>query len=114
MLICNNQKADDLRHRIIFINAVKEVTRKNAESYLEEKHIEKIISAYHSSYDIDNFKRTVAWEEIENNNFDLSIQKYVFINEIASDKFSLDDAFAEWSSSHSAVMDSYTALTNLM
>ena len=114
VLICNNHKADALRRKIIFINAVKEVTRKNAESYLEEKHIQKIVSAYHSTEDIDCFKRTVDWDEIENNNFDLSIQKYVFINEIASDKLSLVDAMDEWSSSHSAVLDSYSTLTNLM
>lgn len=114
VLICNNHKADALRRKIIFINAVKEVTRKNAESYLEEKHIQKIVSAYHSSEDIDCFKRTVDWDEIENNNFDLSIQKYVFINEITSDKLSLGDAMDEWSSSHAAVLDSYSTLTNLM
>ena len=114
VLICNNHKADSLRHKIIFINAVKDVTRKNAESLLEEKHIRKIVSAYHSSGDIDSFKRTVSLEEIENNKFDLSIQKYVFINELASDNLSLRDAIAEWSSSHSVVMDSYATLTNLM
>lgn len=114
VLICNNHKADSLRHKIIFINAVKDVTRKNAESLLEEKHIRKIVSAYHSSRDIDSFKRTVSLEEIENNKFDLSIQKYVFINELASDNLSLRDAIAEWSFSHSVVMDSYATLTNLM
>ena len=114
VLICNNHKADSLRHKIIFINAVKDVTRKNAESLLEEKHIRKIVSAYHSSGDIDSFKRTVSLEEIENNKFDLSIQKYVFINELASDNLSLRDAMAEWSFSHSVVMDSYATLTNLM
>lgn len=114
VLICNNHKADSLRHKIIFINAVKDVTRKNAESLLEEKHIRKIVSAYHSSGDIDSFKRTVSLEEIENNKFDLSIQKYVFINELASDNLSLRDAIAEWSFSHSVVMDSYATLTNLM
>ena len=114
VLIFNNHKADSLRHKIIFINAVKDVTRKNAESLLEEKHIRKIVSAYHSSGDIDSFKRTVSLEEIENNKFDLSIQKYVFINELASDNLSLRDAIAEWSFSHSVVMDSYATLTNLM
>ena len=114
VLICNNHKADSLRHKIIFINAVKDVTRKNAESFLEEKHIRKIVSAYHSSGDIDSFKRTVSLEEIENNKFDLSIQKYVFINELASDNLSLRDAIAKWSFSHSVVMDSYATLTNLM
>lgn len=114
VLICNNRKSETLRHKIIFINAVKEVTRKNAESYLEEKHIERIVAAYHSSNDIENFKRTVSWDEIENNNYDLSIQKYVFINEIASGKLSLKEALDEWSSSHSAVMETYTTLTNLM
>lgn len=114
VLICNNHKSESLSRKIIFINAVKEVTRKNAESYLEAKHIEKIVNAYHSHDDIIGFKRAVGWDEIEKNNFDLSIQKYVFINDIASERLSLDDALTDWSSSHAKAVESYFTLTNLL
>ena len=81
ILICNRNKPEQMRQKILFINALKEITRKNGESYLEKGHIEKIASVYHSPHDIDNFSRLVDWDEIEGYNYDLTIQKYVFIND---------------------------------
>ncbi len=97
IIICNNEKRGDLNDKIIFVNAKNEVTRKNAESYLEKHHIDKILNAYHSSGDIETFKRVVDLEEIKKNGFDLSIQKYVFINDITSNEtLGFEDAYSQW------------------
>ena len=106
IIICNNEKRGDLNDKIIFVNAKNEVTRKNAESYLEKHHIDKILNAYHSSGDIETFKRVVDLEEIKRNGFDLSIQKYVFINDITSNEtLGFEDAYSQWNNS-SIVMKS--------
>ena len=81
ILICNKKKPDVLRKKILFINALKEITRKNGESYLEKEHIEKIASAFHHTKDIDSFSKVVDLSDIEANDYDLTIQKYVFIND---------------------------------
>ena len=81
ILICNKKKPDVLRKKILFINALKEITRKNGESYLEKEHIEKIASAFHHAKDIDSFSKVVDSSDIEANDYDLTIQKYVFIND---------------------------------
>ena len=100
IIICNNEKRGDLNDKIIFVNAKNEVTRKNAESYLEKHHIDKILNAYHSSGDIETFKRVVDLEEIKRNGFDLSIQKYVFINDITSNEtLRFEDAYSQWNNS---------------
>lgn len=99
ILICNNNKKDVLKGRILFINAVKEVERKNAESYLNEKHISKISSAYHNAIDIDKFCKVISNKELINNNADLSIQKIVFLD--ATDYTSLlsyDESVLLWQS----------------
>lgn len=114
VLICNNRKSEKLREKIIFINAVKEVTRKNAESYLEPKHIEKILNAYHSEGDIDSFKREVEWSEIEKNNYDLSIQKYVFISESIASVTSIDETLSEWDKSNESALKAYAELQDLL
>ena len=96
IIICNNNKPKEMHDKVIFINAKNEVTRKNAESFLEQSHIDKILQAYHSQDDIDDFKRIVDLEEIEQNHFDLTIHKYVFINEITShETLSLDDSISK-------------------
>lgn len=106
IIICNNEKRGDLNDKIIFVNAKNEVTRKNAESYLEKHHIDKILNAYHSSGDIETFKRVVDLEEIKRNGFDLSIQKYVFINDITSNEtLGFEDAYSQWNN-RSIVMKS--------
>ena len=114
ILICNNRKYEQMKGKIIFINAKNEVTRKNAESYLEPSHIEKIVSAYRSVEDVPDFKRVVDLNEIERNKYDLSIQKYVFINDVSSDKVDFNDALVEWESSHSTMDHAMTELLNML
>jgi type I restriction enzyme M protein len=81
ILICNKKKPSLLRKKILFVNALKEITRKNGESYLEKEHIEKISSAFHHAKNIDSFSKVVDLSDIEANDYDLTIQKYVFIND---------------------------------
>ncbi|MCR5039527.1 MAG: type I restriction-modification system subunit M, partial [Bacteroidales bacterium] len=45
ILICRNKKPDGFKHKIIFINAINEIEKKNKEAYLTNSHIEKIVSA---------------------------------------------------------------------
>ena len=115
ILICNNNKPNHLRNKIIFINAKYEVIRKNAESYLEQSHISKIIDAYHSLNDIEDFKRLVDISEIEKNRFDLSIQKYVYISEInKTEILSIDESIATWKESHSSMANSIDKLLSML
>ena len=77
IMVCRAKKPKDRKNKILFINAIKEVTRKNAESYLEDRHIEKIAEAYKSFKNIDNFSVVVTKGEIEKNNYLLSIPLYL-------------------------------------
>jgi type I restriction enzyme M protein len=115
VIICNNNKHAEMKDKIIFINAKNEVTRKNAESYLEKEHIEKIVSAYHSTEDVKDFKRVVSLDEIEKNHYDLTIHKYVFINEIAS-KTSLtaEDALSQWNVCLRGLKGSFDSLIDMI
>lgn len=115
ILICNNCKAKELKNKVIFINAKYEVTRKNAESFLENSHIKKITEAYNSVNDISDFKRLVDFEEIEKNRFDLSIQKYVYISEITkAEAVSAEEALASWERRHSLLVNSVETLIGML
>lgn len=115
VIICNNNKPSDLEDKVIFINAKNEVTRKNAESYLEEPHINKILSAYRFTDDVNDFKRTVDLSEIEKNHFDLTIQKYVFINEITNNEtLTKEDAIKQWLNSSINTSSTYNTLIELL
>ena len=115
IIICNNDKRVDLNNKIIFVNAKNEVTRKNAESYLEKHHIDKILNAYHSNDDIETFKRVVDLDEIKKNGFDLSIQKYVFINDVISNEIlDFEDAYSRWNNSSIVMRSEMDNLLSLL
>ena len=115
VIICNNNKPLELKDKVIFINAKNEVTRKNAESYIEDTHINKILSAYKSNSDVEDFKCVVDLAEIEKNHFDLTIHKYVFINEITNyETLYKEDAIKQWNKSSENTSEAYNTLIELL
>lgn len=103
ILICKKNKQQDRKGKVLFIDAKEDVTRKNAQSYLEEKHIKKISEAYHSFNDIDGFAKIITNDEIiQNNRSKLSVKRYV--RPISSSiEFSTNECITNWAtSSHNA------------
>ena len=76
-MICRMNKKPERRGQVLFINAVIEVERKNAQSYLEERHIGRIADAYKNYCNEDNFAKVATIRDVEDNNFSLSIPLYV-------------------------------------
>ena len=77
LLICRNNKPPERRGKILFINAVNEVKTQKTISMLEEKHIQKIFSAYRNYQDVAGFAKVADVRDILNNNANLSIPLYV-------------------------------------
>ena len=77
IVICRTKKPDSHKGHVLFINAVNEVTRKNAESFLEPSHIETIEKAYREFQTDGAIAKKVSIREIEKNGFALSIPLYV-------------------------------------
>jgi type I restriction enzyme M protein len=77
IVICRTAKANERRHKILFINAVNEVTRERAQSFLTDEHIERIVKAYEAFTDDPGFTRVVGLEEIRAKDGNLSIPLYV-------------------------------------
>ena len=96
--ICRSIKPIERRNKIMFINAVKEVTRRNGESFLEEQHIQKIVDAYNGYVDVENFCSVVDKEAVAAYEYDLSVQKFAFIpTEQNQMLISTDVAYSAWS-----------------
>ena len=112
IIICRKNKGDR-RNKVLFINAKEEVTRKNAESYLEPKHIEKIKSAYESFIDIDNFAKVATKEEILANNAKLSIALYVKNNN-ADDDLDSEECISSWIESTPIMNGSFVELLKMI
>lgn len=89
IIICKTNKAVNRRGQVLFINALNEITRKNAQSYLEELHINKIAGAYSSYANMEKFAKVATVKDIAENNYSLSIPLYVRADENTDE---LDDS----------------------
>ncbi len=76
IIICRTEKETAKRGKVLFINAVNEVTRKNAQSYLEDSHIDHIAAAYRNYADEENYAAVVDIEEIKSHDYSLNISLY--------------------------------------
>src|SRR5690606_21034886 len=77
VVICQMNKPKERRNKVLFINAVNEVTRERAQSFLTEDHIQRIVAAYQAFGDEDGFARVVSNDEVREKGSNLSIPLYV-------------------------------------
>lgn len=104
IVICRARKARERRGKVLFINAVGEVTRERAQSFLTEEHIQRIVSAYRASGEEDGFARVVGLDEIRAQDGNLSISMYISTpaaeaSVVMRTPASLPDTLAAWLSS---------------
>lgn len=69
--------ANENKKDIFFIEASKEFKANKAQNILTEENIEKIYSTYKNRKDIEKFARSVEFKELEENDFNLNITRYV-------------------------------------
>ena len=96
IVICRIKKEPSHQGKVLFINAVKEVTRKNAQSYLEESHISHIASAYHNYADEENYAKVATLSDIENNDFSLNISLYARDTLATEEILSIEKSAENW------------------
>lgn len=113
ILICRSKKDYKLKNKIVFINAVNEVTRKNAESFLEPVHIEKIISAYKKKSDVEGFCKLVTISDIKQRNFILSIPLYINLRQ-KSNIPTFNNALNSWNNIHNKLIEELNNFKELL
>ena len=77
VVICRMAKPKAHKGKILFINAVDEVTRERAQSFLTDDHIERVVKAYKKFKDEPGFTRVATLEQIRAKDSSLSIPLYV-------------------------------------
>lgn len=116
IVICRSKKPENHKGHILFINAVNEVTRKNAQSYLEPQHIDKIAKAYEKFESDDDIAKKVSIRDIEKNDFSLSIPLYVKDPSAISVEMvmTVQDSYDSWLRTSQRLRAYYEALGNLL
>ena len=78
MLVCNKNKPDDLRDKVLFINADREYAEGKKQNKLRPEDIEKIDFVFSNKLEIRKYSRLVEKLEIgDKHDYNLNIRRYV-------------------------------------
>jgi type I restriction enzyme M protein len=115
VVICRMKKSKKRKGKIQFINALNEVTRERAQSFLTDTHIARIVTAYQSDDEVPGFSRLVLIEEVRSQHHNLSIPLYLktetpSTNGNGKTQTSLTDSVKAWQASSRQMRQSMDAL----
>ena len=71
------KKCREDNDNILFINASNEFEKKGSKNHLNDKNVDKIYQTFLHRKEIEKFSQLASLDEIENNNFNLNIVRYV-------------------------------------
>ncbi|HYE35424.1 class I SAM-dependent DNA methyltransferase [Methylocaldum sp.] len=120
IVICNRKKTAARKGKVIFIDAVNEVTRERAQSFLKPEHQQRILNAYKTFADAPGFAKVGTLAEIGANAGNLSIPLYVkrIAAAIATDSngnaVSLRSSWAQWQNEGRAFWQQMDALVETL
>ena len=77
IVVINKHKDPQMKNKILFINADKEYGEGRNQNYLRPEDIEKISAVFDNKLEVHKYSRIVPIKEIEENDFNLNIRRYV-------------------------------------
>lgn len=70
-------KKNNTDRSVFFVDASKEFRKEGPRNYLDSEHIDKIVEAVLKREDVEKFAHLATFEEIQGNDFNLNIPRYV-------------------------------------
>jgi type I restriction enzyme M protein len=77
VLICHRDKPSDRKGQVLFVNGSNEVVEGRNQNHLSEKNVARLAKGVTGYRDEEGFARIVPRAEIEKNEFNLNISRYV-------------------------------------
>ncbi len=77
ILILNRGKKPGRKRKVLFVEASREFREGSAQNYLREEDVKKIAAVVHAFQDAPKYARVVGLDEIEKNEWNLNISRYV-------------------------------------
>lgn len=118
ILICHKNKPVERKNKILFINAINEVTRENAQSFLKDEHIQKIANAYHNYISDGEFSSVVDIKTIQENNNLLSLPLYTSsqssVAEEQAEELTIEELYEELQSSNQILKQQFNKLKQIL
>lgn len=114
VIVCRSQKAADRMGRVLFIDAIDEVTREHGQSFLTPANIARVVSSYRAFQDEAGFSATSTLSDIASNASNLSIPLYVERDGGRTTNTNLPESLTAWRESSSDLRVAATELFDLL
>ena len=94
--VLNRAKPAERRGRVLFVDAAQEggFRQGKARNFIDREHVDRIVEAYEAFEDVERFAHVADLDEIESNDFNLNISRYVDTTE-PIEVMSVEDALAQ-------------------
>ena len=94
--VLNRAKPAERRDRVLFVDAAQEgcFRQGKARNFIDREHVDRIVEAYEAFEDVERFAHVADLDEIESNDFNLNISRYVDTTEPV-EVVSVEDALAQ-------------------
>jgi type I restriction enzyme M protein len=76
-LVLNKSKKLARKGKVLFIDASREFKEGTSQNYLRDEDVGKIAAAFHAFKDVPKYAQVIRLEEIEKNDFNLNISRYI-------------------------------------
>lgn len=77
VVVITKTKPEDLKNKILFINADRDYGEGRNQNYLRPEDIEKIVTVFDAKKEIPKYSRLVDSKELRDNDFNLNVRRYV-------------------------------------
>ena len=114
IMVCNRKKPVEMKGKILFINAVNEVTRKNAESKLEPQNIEKISKVFFEKKDVEHFCKVVDNQTVLDNGSNMTISLYAMPKIEREEILPLSESINNWNRFSEQTNNGLETLINML
>jgi type I restriction enzyme M protein len=105
VVILRSTKSPERRGKVLLIDAVNEVARERAQSFLRESHQTRILATYRAFEEVEGFAAVATVDQIAEKGYSLAIPSYVAGAQPADDgdRLNVTGAIADWrAAAHSA------------
>ena len=113
ILVFRETKIPEHKNKVLFVDATKIFTPLRAQNILTDKNVDEIYKLYRDFTDKQDFSKVVTLDEIEKNDFDLSLQKYIKKSEVEKE-INIDEVKADFINSLEKLFAQEDALFDLL
>ena len=113
ILVFRETKIPEHKNKVLFVDATKIFTPLRAQNILTDENVDEIYKLYIDFTDKQDFSKVVTLDEIEKNDFDLSLQKYIKKSEVEKE-INIDEVKADFINSLEKLFAQEDALFDLL